>query len=183
MVQSVGGGGGSGGFSVSGAIERHDGALAASFGSAAGGPGSSSAGNVALINEGTAVTTTGQRSDGILIHSVGGGGGSGGFSVSGTMSGSPTLGLSLGGSGAGGGNGSGSVTLTNTGGISTQGDDSHGILASKVWAEAAARAVLASPRPFPRAERCRFEHWRQRIKRRIRGLHFRGQHRHHHHRG
>jgi uncharacterized protein YhjY with autotransporter beta-barrel domain len=127
LVQSVGGGGGSGGFSVAGTISG-SGSLAASFGGA-GGPGTSSA-DVSLINEGT-LTTLGQRSDGILIQSVGGGGGDGGFSVSGSMSGGPSLGLSLGGSGGGGGN-SGSVTLTNTGGISTQGDDSHGILAQSV---------------------------------------------------
>ncbi len=126
MAQSVGGGGGSGGFSIAGSAGG--GALGASFGGSGGGAGSADA--VSLYNAGN-LTTYGDRSDGIVAQSVGGGGGDGGFSVAGDVGKNASLGLSFGGNGGTGGNAS-SVTLTNLGIIATHGDNSHGIVAQSV---------------------------------------------------
>jgi uncharacterized protein YhjY with autotransporter beta-barrel domain len=126
-VQSVGGGGGSGGFSVSGGASS-GGTLGASFGGS--GKGGGSGDQVGLTNT-AGLTTYGDRSYGVLAQSLGGGGGNGGFSVAGDISKSPALSLSLGGSGAGGGNGA-SVTVSNTGAVATHGANAHGIFAQSL---------------------------------------------------
>ncbi len=127
MAQSVGGGGGSGGFSVAGSVSS-GGALSLSFGGA-GGAGSASS-DVTVQNTGD-ITTYGDRSDGILVQSVGGGGGNGGFSVAGSISSGPAASLSLGGSGGSGASG-GDVTLDNSGSIVTFGNDAQAIFAQSV---------------------------------------------------
>jgi uncharacterized protein YhjY with autotransporter beta-barrel domain len=126
MAQSVGGGGGSGGFSIAGDVGG--GTVSASFGGAGGGAGA--ADNVLLSNSGD-ITTHGNRSDGLIAQSVGGGGGNGGFSIAGDISQNASLGLSFGGTGGSGGS-AGSVILTNLGTISTGGDNSQGILAQSL---------------------------------------------------
>jgi len=129
FAQSLGGGGGSGGFSVTGGISVGSAAVGASIGG-----NGSSAGNgktVQVISTGTAISTTKDQSDGILAQSVGGGGGAGGFSVAGNISDSAAVGFSMGGSGAGGGTGS-TVSVSNSSIISTQGNDSFGILAQSL---------------------------------------------------
>jgi len=68
FAQSVGGGGGSGGFSVSGAITTGGGALGASFGGSGAGGGASGA--VTLMNSGD-ISTTGKHSYGIIGQSIG----------------------------------------------------------------------------------------------------------------
>ncbi len=126
FAQSLGGGGGSGGFSVTGDVGG--GAMGASFGGSGGGAGRSD--NVVLSNSGN-LMTFGERSDGIVAQSVGGGGGDGGFSVAGNLGDNASAGLSFGGNGGTGGS-AGSVTVTNSGGIATGGDNSQGIFAESL---------------------------------------------------
>ncbi len=108
-AQSIGGGGGNGG-PTGGLV---------SIG--ASGDGGGNGGTINAENSGT-VSTSGLRSDGFFVQSIGGGGGSG--SSSGGA-------VSLGGSGDTGGDG-GTITLTNTGNILTGGDYSRGIFTQSV---------------------------------------------------
>ena len=139
VAESVGGGGGNGGFAVSGAIGS------AGLSAAIGGSGANggTASTVSLTNAGT-IFTAGDNSDGIFAESVGGGGGSGGFSVSATI-GAGAFGLGLGGSG-GGGQSANAVTVTSTSGggvlsvsgypgdwtLVTEGRNAVGILAQSI---------------------------------------------------
>ena len=128
IAQSIGGGGGDGGFAVAGAISGKSGISASlAFGGTGGAGGTSS--TVNLINSGD-VTTFGDDSHGIMAQSVGGGGGSGGFSVTGDMGGG-AIGASFGGSGGGAG-AAGNVLLSNSGNITTYGARSDGLLAQSV---------------------------------------------------
>ena len=135
LAQSVGGGGGSGGFNVTA------GATGASLGSGSisvglgGKGGSAGAGKTVDLTVNSTVATSGEKSPGIVAQSVGGGGGSGGFNVtasaSGAGTGSGTVNVGLGGSGGGGGDG-GSVTLKTTGLVTTTKDHSTGITAQSL---------------------------------------------------
>jgi len=135
LIQSVGGGGGSGGFNVSGAIA---GAGAVSGGVAVGlggNGGKGGHGGQVTGSIGGNISTAGDRSSGAIIQSIGGGGGSGGFNVSGTITASGTasggVSVGLGGSGAGAGNG-GTVNGSVGGKILTVGDQSDGLLVQSV---------------------------------------------------
>ena len=129
FAQSVGGGGGSGGFSVAGSISLSgDGALSATLGGQGG--GGADASNV-VVSSAATISTSGDRSYGILAQSVGGGGGDGGFSFSGTGSKGPAIALSLGGNGSAGGVGR-AVSVINNGNITTEGAGSYGVLAQSV---------------------------------------------------
>ena len=131
FAQSVGGGGGSGGFAVSGAL----GGL--SFNIGLGGTGGDG-GDAETVNVGIAydpirasIATVGDRAYGVLAQSVGGGGGDGGFSIAAGVN-STALNLAVGGDGGGGGDG-GQVNIYGVGTtVSTQGDDAHGIFAQSV---------------------------------------------------
>ncbi|MEJ0008953.1 MAG: hypothetical protein WDM77_21960 [Steroidobacteraceae bacterium] len=92
LAQSVGGGGGNGGFAVAGSINLSGGNL----GIAMGGNGSygGDAANVTLSSTGNSISTTGARSDGLVAQSVGGGGGDGGFSVAAGVSAGASANLS-----------------------------------------------------------------------------------------
>lgn len=135
LAQSVGGGGGQGGLTVSGAINGE-----ASLSAALGGSGVSagSATDVQVTN-GAAITVSGDKSKGILAQSVGGGGGDGGLTIAATASAPDgiSLGFSLGGAGGRSGSG-GNVTVNNTGQIrsihqgGSNADNAHGILAQSV---------------------------------------------------
>ena len=127
MAQSVGGGGGSGGFSIAGSVSA-SGGLGISFGGT-GGSGSTGS-NVTVRSTGN-ITTYGDRSYGILAQSIGGGGGDGGFSVAGGISGGPSANLSMGGSGAAGAKG-GAVEVDSASSIATFGADAHAIFAQSV---------------------------------------------------
>jgi uncharacterized protein YhjY with autotransporter beta-barrel domain len=127
FVQSVGGGGGSGGFSVAGSIGG--GTVNVGFGGSGGSGGL--AGNVVLSSTGDFVLTQKDRSNGLFAQSVGGGGGDGGFNISAGISAAPSVGFSMGGSGGTASN-AGTVSLTNTSSIQTLGEDSHGIFAQSV---------------------------------------------------
>lgn len=128
LAQSVGGGGGSGGFSVKGAISGNA-DIGASFGGS-GGAGSQGKA-VTLTNTGSLVITDGSRSYGVAAQSVGGAGGDGGFSVAGGISNSASINLSMGGNGGGDGV-AGNVILTNAAAIGTVQDSSHGIVAQSI---------------------------------------------------
>jgi uncharacterized protein YhjY with autotransporter beta-barrel domain len=134
LAQSVGGGGGHGGFNVSGGLSfgGGSGGIAVGLGGSGG-----SAGNAGLVNltVNNTVYTEGNQSVGVIGQSIGGGGGNGGYNVtaiaSGGGSGSGTVGVGLGGSGGGGGD-AGAVTVSTTGNIETKGQKSGGILAQSV---------------------------------------------------
>ncbi|HEY1048431.1 MAG TPA: autotransporter outer membrane beta-barrel domain-containing protein [Prosthecobacter sp.] len=136
MVQSIGGGGGSGGFSVaSGVAASGGGSGAVSVGLGGKGAQGGTGGAVTVDSTGK-VTTKGDSSIGLLAQSVGGGGGNGGFSVSvagaAASVGSGAINVGLGGSG-GAGNHAGDVTVnTSVGKITTSGADSHGIVAQSI---------------------------------------------------
>ena len=128
LSQSVGGGGGNGGFSVAGVVNNGYG-LSASLGGFAG--SGASAGSAGVLNSAT-IATFGDQSDGIAAQSIGGSGGNGGWSVAGTVSNSTSAALSVGGFGGTGGNGS-TVAVTNAGiGIVTLGSQSVGLLAQSL---------------------------------------------------
>jgi uncharacterized protein YhjY with autotransporter beta-barrel domain len=127
MAQSVGGGGGNGGFSVGvagGGVGA--GTLTIGGNGGAGGPG----GVVEVVNHGS-LGTTKERAVGLFAQSVGGGGGNGGFAVSGAGAGVGAGTFNLGGSGDTGGAGS-SVTVRSDGDIDTEGREAHGLFAQSV---------------------------------------------------
>ncbi|MEW6630790.1 MAG: autotransporter domain-containing protein, partial [Pseudomonadota bacterium] len=133
-AQSLGGGGGNGGFAISGAIAV--GAVSAAVGGHGG--GGSNGGTVTVDNQGD-ITTSGDKAYGIFAQSVGGGGGNGGSAVAFTATASPdpaeipTVAVSI---AVGGGGGDGSIAdtvhVTNGGDITTYGTDAHGIWAQSV---------------------------------------------------
>ena len=129
FAQSVGGGGGSGGFSVTAGISG-----GAAIGASVGGDGGAggTAGNVTVTTaDNTAITTSGERSYGILAQSVGGSGGDGGFSVAGGLSSSATVNFAMGGKGGAGGGG-GTVSVDSASDIVTDNNSSHAIFAQSV---------------------------------------------------
>ncbi len=136
LAQSIGGGGGDGGFSFAGTLSVPTGnsfSMAASLGGN-GGSGAD-AGAVGVHSTGT-IATLGDHANGVVAQSIGGGGGNGGLSVAGTFnfaSGGaiPSLTASVGGMGGAGGAG-GAVDVTRIGAIQTLGDDSVGILAQSI---------------------------------------------------
>ena len=130
FVQSVGGGGGVGGFAVTGGISAQSAQIGAAIGGAGGDGGQ--AGRVALTSTGQMVTTSGDRSYGLLAQSIGGSGGTGGFSVAGGISKSAAVNFGLGGSGGEGGAVAGTVSLVSQSDVYTQGLDAHGLFAQSV---------------------------------------------------
>jgi hypothetical protein len=125
LAQSVGGGGGNGGFAVSGTVGSFAGSLA--LGGSGGGGG---AGKDVTVTSGATISTSGAGAVGVLAQSVGGGGGNGGLSGSLAVGGG-SLAISLGGSG-GAASTAGLVTVTNNGAITTTGNNAAGVLAQSV---------------------------------------------------
>ncbi|WP_395744507.1 hypothetical protein [Prosthecobacter sp.] len=136
LVQSVGGGGGTGGFSVAaGGALAGTGSGAVSVGLGGSGGTGGTGGSVTVSSTGT-ILTRGDSSSGLVAQSIGGGGGSGGFSISvagaGSSTGSGAIQVGLGGSG-GPGNFAQDVTVnTSIGKITTYGNDSLGVLAQSI---------------------------------------------------
>ncbi len=126
LAQSVGGGGGAGGFSSAVALTGNITPTVAVGGS--GGTGGSGD-DVSVTNTGI-IGTQRENSQGILAQSVGGGGGTGGSSISASV-GVVSVAVSVGGSGGTGGSG-GDVSVDNASAITTQGDASQAILAQSV---------------------------------------------------
>ncbi|MCX5571707.1 hypothetical protein [Kaistia nematophila] len=129
LAQSIGGGGGNGGFSIAGTFTS--GALAASVAIGGSGGAGQNGGEVTVGSTGN-IETRGDQSIGIFAQSVGGGGGNGGFAGAGAIAlQGGSVGVGLGGSGEGGGAGV-KVAVTSTGNVTTGGDQSIGILAQSV---------------------------------------------------
>ena len=135
LAQSVGGGGGSGGFNISGAASAEIASANALTVGLGGSGGQGGAGGTVKVTLSGLITTLGDRSDAVVVQSVGGGGGSGGIDISGALAASGTgaasLGVGLGGSGGGGGAG-GAVEAQVDGVVATLGDDSAGVVAQSV---------------------------------------------------
>jgi hypothetical protein len=134
FAQSVGGGGGTGGYATSVAVSTASPSFALAIGGSGGEGGNGGALNgvdfAVKVGNQMDITTNGFRAYGILAQSVGGGGGDGGSSVA-VSSSETALGVSIGGSGGEGGSGD-DVLVTNTARIETQIQKSHGILAQSV---------------------------------------------------
>ncbi len=136
LAQSVGGGGGNGGFSFAGTLSVPEGnsfSLSASLGGFGGLAGD--AGTVTVASTGI-ISTLGNHADGVVAQSLGGGGGNGGLSVAGTFNFAssnnvPSITASVGGFGGSGGAGK-AVGVTRIGDTSTIGDASVGILAQSI---------------------------------------------------
>jgi uncharacterized protein YhjY with autotransporter beta-barrel domain len=130
FAQSIGGGGGNGGYAV--AISAGDkAAVSVSLGGTGGRGGN---GGGVFVDNRSAVRTYGNDAYGLLAQSIGGGGGNGGFAVAGNMtfdSASAGLSFAMGGSGGAGGSGN-AVELFNGGAISTYGERSNAIFAQSV---------------------------------------------------
>jgi hypothetical protein len=131
FAQSLGGGGGSGGFAVAGAISATA-AISASMGGsgAEGGNAGSVSVGVERLTTGT-IHTRGDRANGLIAQSVGGGGGAGGFSVAGTITAGASAGVSLGGDGGTARDGD-TVTVRAANTIITEGNDAHGLFAQSI---------------------------------------------------
>jgi hypothetical protein len=134
LIQSAGGGGGNGGFNVTGtATFSGTAAVGVSVGVGGTGGGGGNGGTV-TGSIGNTVVTHGDRSHAVVVQSVGGGGGNGGFNVSGSIAGSPTVGVgvSVGVGGAGGDGGDGGSVTATARDIETFGEESFGFLAQSV---------------------------------------------------
>ena len=125
FTQSIGGGGGNGGYAGSFAIGG------TSVGVSIGGAGASggAAGQIGVVNSGT-IATGGQSAAGIFGQSIGGGGGNGGSAFAGSV-GVASVTTAVGGGGGNGNDGS-LVDITNRGLITTQGNNSAGVFAQSV---------------------------------------------------
>ena len=147
-LQSVGGGGGNGGYAISVAVAGGDtvgGALSVGIGGNGGGGGAGGDVQIGQLDDATgelesvgiagSILTRGDRSTGLFAQSVGGGGGNGGLAVSGAASAagafSASVGIGVGGKGAKGGAG-GLVEAGYEGDITTEGDHSTGMLVQSV---------------------------------------------------
>jgi hypothetical protein len=135
VVQSVGGRGGNGGFSVAGAISGAGAGAAAvsvGVGGSGGGGGNADTATGALVGD---ATTLGSDADAVLVQSIGGGGGNGGFNASGSIAGAGAGAgaVAVGVGGAGGGAGAGlTATGTVTGHLSTTGDGSNAFVTQSI---------------------------------------------------
>ncbi len=124
-AQSIGGGGGNGGYAKTYSLDPVSAAIGGSGG--AGGSG----GVVILDGYGGRIATNGAQSPGLLAQSVGGGGGAGGAASVYSAGLSFAVTTALGGKGAGGGSGD-QVSVVNASNIGTGGLDSIGIVAQSI---------------------------------------------------
>lgn len=138
LGQSVGGGGGDGGFALSGAFAVSvegvpAGAAAVSVGGAGG--GASHGGPVTIELDSGDVGTAGAGAHAVVAQSIGGGGGNGGFAgaISLAVGTGGSIGVAVGGGGANGGD-AGTVTIDSAGfgSIVTAGDGADGLRAQSV---------------------------------------------------
>ena len=151
LAQSIGGGGGQGGFSAAGALS-FQGSVALAVGGGGGNAGS--AGTVS-IDHGASLLTRGAFSPGIQGQSLGGNGGNGGHTLAGALAGGLSLAANLGGGGGKGGT-AGDVWLHVHGAeqrLVTEGDQSPGVLGQSLggaggsggWAVSASASMAAAP--------------------------------------
>ena len=125
-VQSLGGGGGNGGFAISADASAQG--IGGSVAVGGFGKGGGNGGQAEAWSDST-IKTQGDDSPGLQVQSAGGGGGNGGLSVAGTVSLGTSLGFAaaIGGSGGSGGSGGGASAVANSGQITTAGARSDGI--------------------------------------------------------
>jgi hypothetical protein len=135
LAQSVGGGGGDGGMSVTGSLAAGSGTSVGASLSLGGRGGAGGDGGTVFVSHSNLLVTLDHFSAGILAQSVGGGGGNGGMAVQAGIAVGETAvdtGVSLGGFGAGGGDGR-SVSVNTRGWfIITQGAFSSAVVAQSV---------------------------------------------------
>jgi len=139
LAQSIGGGGGNGGFSFSGAVGATGENTNLNVGLTVGGfGGSGGTGSDVFVDNTGVIQTLGSAANGISAQSIGGGGGNGGGAVTGLLAGGDSqkgkavnVAVSVGGMG-GDGNVSGKVRVDQEGGIVTRGAGSNGILAQSI---------------------------------------------------
>jgi len=124
VAQSIGGGGGNGGYGKTYSPVFLSAAVGGSGGS--GGDGGS-----LTVNNYATITSTGEQSNGLLAQSIGGGGGNGGAANTYQVGFLFAAAVSVGGGGGAGGSG-GSVTLYNGYHILTGGADAIGMIAQSV---------------------------------------------------
>ena len=136
LAQSIGGGGGSGGLSASGADNGGNRSLAVNIGGAG---GSGGAGSQATVDNYGAITVLGRQSTGIVAQSISGGGGHGGGSVTFSKNGgeddpdSKGVQLDIGGKGGGGaGSSTASVRLAHGSAITASNLGGQGIVAQSI---------------------------------------------------
>ncbi|MFP4002645.1 MAG: hypothetical protein ACLFV8_02625 [Alphaproteobacteria bacterium] len=132
-AQSIGGGGGNGGFNlVSNTINTGNGKFSAQIAVGGSGDDGGDGGDVTVTHLGT-IHTSGDRSDGLLAQSIGGGGGNAnlnlGFSLANSKA--TSLDLTVGGT-TGDGGIAGDVAVDHTGAIVTEGDDAAAIYAQSI---------------------------------------------------
>ncbi|WP_323760504.1 autotransporter outer membrane beta-barrel domain-containing protein [Maricaulis sp.] len=137
VIQSVGGGGGAGGFNVTGGVNLSTGSNTAGINAGIGGFGGAGGnGGVVTASSTGVVFTNGVDADGVLAQSVGGAGGRGAFNITGGFGFTNTgrnIGVSLGLGGFGGDGGDASaVSLTRTGDTITNGAMSDGVVAQSI---------------------------------------------------
>jgi hypothetical protein len=129
LAQSIGQGGGNGGFTVSVAGAAKGASVAFAMG---GGGGAGGNGGTAAITSDANITTLGYESTGLFAQSVGKGGGNGGVTVAGALELTGVgIGVALGGSGGDSGSAS-RAQIINSGTIETAGADSDGIFVQSV---------------------------------------------------
>lgn len=151
LAQSLGGGGGQGGFNVSGALNlsaQSGASLGVGIGGfgGEGGQAASVTTYVGRPSERITIATTGSEASGVVAQSIGGGGGQGGINVTGNMALStsgPTqanVGVGVGGFGGMGGRGA-SVSTTVDADITAAGQGATGVLAQSVGGGGGAGAI------------------------------------------
>ncbi|MFO1067613.1 MAG: hypothetical protein U1E14_03730 [Geminicoccaceae bacterium] len=143
VAQSIGGGGGNGGFTIAAAGNLDGAAVALALGGKGNAGGNAAA---VTVTSSTAVSTSGAQAHGLLAQSLGGGGGSGGLALSATAAQGNTIdaSLALGGNGGRGGDG-GAVSVTNAGSIQTSGDGSRAIMAQSIGGGGGSGGMSVAP--------------------------------------
>ena len=139
FAQSVGGGGGTGGWSSAFklGLGGETGQVNVSV-SVGGSGGNAGRGDTVVVDNHGAISTTAERSHAIIAQSVGGGGGTGGMSINadllvGRDAAAPVVNAVVGVGGHGGDGGTGGpVSVTNSASLDTSGAQSHGIYAHSV---------------------------------------------------
>ncbi|WP_409413325.1 hypothetical protein [Altererythrobacter sp. MF3-039] len=135
FAQSIGGGGGNGGMTLSG--NYASGTNNVQLGLSIGGDGETGgAGGAVTVDNFGAIQTGGESAHGVFAQSIGGGGGNGGLSLVGSLTSAAGLLpnqaiIALGGNG-GLGNDAGTVTVNNAGTVFTSGKEAHGIVAQSL---------------------------------------------------
>jgi hypothetical protein len=134
-AQSIGGGGGHGGFALSAAGGVDIPAIAMAFGGSGGNGGNADDVTIdTFVVPGApsnTVTTGGSRASGLVAQSIGGGGGAGGATVAVAGSDDTSVGVAFGGSGGSGGSG-GAATIDSDSSVSTAGDYAGAIVAQSI---------------------------------------------------